>query len=58
MLCEIHGHGSLEGPLGDRELPRDGSTRIGIWMAKQLCDLVQVRAGHGGLTARLHLPVE
>jgi hypothetical protein len=57
VLCEIHGHGPLEGPLGDRELPRDGSTRIGIWVANQLCDLVQVRTEPGGVTVRLHFPL-
>ena len=57
VLCEIHGHGPLDGPLGDREAPRDGTARIGIWVANQLCDLVQVRSGPGGVTARLHVPL-
>ena len=57
VLCEIHGHGPLDGPLADREPPSE-SNRIGIWVANQLCDLVQVRSEPGGVTARLHLPVD
>jgi hypothetical protein len=57
VLCEIHGHGPLEGPLDDRAVPGHGSTRIGIWVANQLCDLVQVRSEPGGVTARLHFPL-
>lgn len=57
VLCEIHGHGPLEGPLDDRALPGHGSTRIGLWVANQLCDLVQVRSEPGGVTARLHFPL-
>jgi hypothetical protein len=56
VLCEIHGHGPLDGPLDDREPPRE-SNRMGLWVANQLCDLVQVRSEPGGITARLHLPV-
>ena len=54
VLCEIHGHVPLEGPLDDRALPGHRSTRIGLWVANQLCDLVQVRTEPGGVTARLH----
>jgi hypothetical protein len=57
VLCEIHGHGPLNGPLDDRALPAHGSTKIGIWVANQLCDLVQVRSEPGGVIARLHLPL-
>jgi DcmR-like sensory protein len=56
VVCELHGHGALDGPLGDREPPPHGSPRIGLWMANQLCDLVQIRSEPGGVVARLHLP--
>ena len=56
ILCEIHGHGPLDDPLDDR-VPRHGSTRIGLWVANQLCDLVQVRSEPAGVTARLHVAV-
>jgi hypothetical protein len=58
LVCELRGRWPLDGPLDDRLLPQAGSTRVGLWMANQLCDLVQVRSGPEGITARLHLPAE
>jgi hypothetical protein len=56
ILCEIHGQGVLEEPLADRLLPA-ADAHLGLWVANQLCDLVQVRTHPGGMIARLHVPL-
>jgi anti-sigma regulatory factor (Ser/Thr protein kinase) len=56
LLCEIHDRGGLDNPLSDRRLPgTDASGGRGLWLANQLCDLVQVRSGADGTTVRLHI---
>jgi hypothetical protein len=57
ILCEIHGRGGLDDPLADRLLPAE-DVHLGLWVANQLCDLVQVRTHPGGMTARLHVPLD
>jgi anti-sigma regulatory factor (Ser/Thr protein kinase) len=46
-------------PLGDRQRPTDkpGDPR-GLWLANQLCDLVQIRSMPNGTAVRLHLKVD
>jgi hypothetical protein len=47
--------GPLSDPLVGREQPRpDASRGRGIWMANQLCDLVQIRTHADGAVVRLH----
>jgi len=56
LLCEIRDGGGLQDPLSDRRLPgEDASGGRGLWLANQLCDLVQVRSGVDGTTVRLHI---
>jgi anti-sigma regulatory factor (Ser/Thr protein kinase) len=56
MTCEIHDTGHIEDPLVGRVRPELGQTRgHGLWMANQLCDLVQVRTFAGGNIVRLHM---
>jgi len=57
VLCEIRSQGELDGPLADRLLPA-ADAHLGLWVANQLCDLVQVRTHPGGTTARLHVPLD
>ncbi|MGH3670558.1 MAG: anti-sigma factor RsbA family regulatory protein [Pseudonocardiaceae bacterium] len=57
MLCEISDTGAgLTDPLAGC-LPSGRSTARGrgLWLARQLCDLVDVRSGQAGTTVRLHL---
>lgn len=57
MLCEISDTGAgLSDPLAGR-LPSGRSTARGrgLWLARQLCDLVDVRSGQAGTTVRLRL---
>jgi anti-sigma regulatory factor (Ser/Thr protein kinase) len=56
VICEISDAGSITDPLVGREDPAlDRLGGRGLWMANQLCDLVQVRSGASGTVVRLHV---
>jgi anti-sigma regulatory factor (Ser/Thr protein kinase) len=56
VVCEIADRGRLDDPLADRELPSPESTSgRGLWIANQLCDLVQIRSFPTGTVVRLHM---
>jgi anti-sigma regulatory factor (Ser/Thr protein kinase) len=56
FVCEIRDAGELGDPLADRRLPTPDEPRgRGLWLANQLCDLVQIRKVAGGLVVRLHV---
>ncbi|MGH3444543.1 MAG: ATP-binding protein, partial [Nocardioidaceae bacterium] len=55
LVLEISDAGVIEDPLVGREL--DGALSEhgrGVWIANQLCDLVQVRSSASGTVVRLH----
>ncbi|HEX4103805.1 MAG: anti-sigma factor RsbA family regulatory protein [Pseudonocardiaceae bacterium] len=57
VLCEVSDTGAgLRDPLAGR-LPSGRSTARGrgLWLARQLCDLIEVRSDSAGTTVRLHL---
>ena len=51
LVCEVRDGGRIGNPLSDRERPSaDLRSSRGLWLANQLCDLVQVRTlGDGGV---------
>lgn len=53
VICEVHDHARVNDPLAGR---RSGpaNERGGLWLANQLCDLVQLRSTATGTTVRLH----
>ncbi|MDQ2631763.1 MAG: sensor histidine kinase [Actinomycetota bacterium] len=56
LLAEVEDRGRIEEPLVGRlrpDISQEGGR--GLWLANQLCDLVQIRSGDGGTTVRLHL---
>jgi anti-sigma regulatory factor (Ser/Thr protein kinase) len=56
LLAEVEDRGRIEEPLVGRlrpEISQEGGR--GLWLANQLCDLVQIRSGEAGTTVRLHL---
>lgn len=56
LLTEVEDRGQIEEPLVGRVRPdvsQEGGR--GLWLANQLCDLVQIRSGAGGTTVRLHM---
>jgi anti-sigma regulatory factor (Ser/Thr protein kinase) len=59
FVCEIRDDGQVEDLLVGRRRPaRDETSGRGVWMANQLCDLVQVRSSDAGTTVRLHVRVD
>jgi anti-sigma regulatory factor (Ser/Thr protein kinase) len=56
LLCEVEDRGRIGDPLVDRRRPDPDEPRgRGLWMANQLCDLVQLRATADGTVIRLHM---
>ena len=56
LVTEVRDRGHFDDPLADRRRPapgRDGGR--GLWLANQLCDLVQLRSVPSGTTVRLHM---
>jgi anti-sigma regulatory factor (Ser/Thr protein kinase) len=56
LICEISDKGHLRHPLVGRvRPPSDVQGGRGLWMANQLCDLVQIRTSTAGTVVRLHM---
>jgi anti-sigma regulatory factor (Ser/Thr protein kinase) len=58
LLAEVEDAGRIEEPLVGRLRPRltqEGGR--GLWLANQLCELVQIRSGGERTVVRLHVPV-
>ena len=55
-VCEIRDRGRMPEPLAGRRRPSvDGNDGRGLWLANQLCDLVQIRAIETGGVVRLRV---
>jgi anti-sigma regulatory factor (Ser/Thr protein kinase) len=54
VVCEFTDRGRITDPLAGRRVPplADEGGR-GLWLANQLCDLVQIRSGDSGTVVRL-----
>jgi anti-sigma regulatory factor (Ser/Thr protein kinase) len=58
LVCEVRDSGLIEAPLAGRERPIAGQVGgYGLWLANQMCDLVQVRATPAGNAVRLHMRI-
>ena len=56
LLAEVEDRGRIDEPLTGRLRPDDSQEGgRGLWLANQLCDLVQIRSGERGTTVRLHV---
>jgi len=56
LVCEVRDKGQFDKPLVDRERPAPtASAPRGLWLANQLCDLVQIRTLPDGTVVRLHM---
>jgi anti-sigma regulatory factor (Ser/Thr protein kinase) len=56
LICEFCDQGRIDQPLVGRERPGLGATgQRGLWLANQLCDLVQIRCLQSGSVVRLHM---
>jgi len=56
LVCDVEDGGQIAKPLAGRERPTEGQSHgYGLWLANQLCDLVQVRTFPTGNIVRLHM---
>lgn len=56
LVCAVRDGGRIEDPLVGRMRPRpDQACGRGLWIANQLCDLVQIRSGEAGTEVRLRM---
>ena len=53
IICEVHDHTRVTDPLTGRRVTSP-IERDGLWLANQICDLVQLRSNNNGTTVRLH----
>jgi len=58
LICDVRDTGCITDPLVGRERPSiDRPGGRGLWIANQLCDLVQIRSGEEGTQVRLQMGV-
>ena len=56
VLCEVRDRGQVTDPLAGRRTPhRERAGGRGLWIANQLCDLVQLRSGPNSTRVRLSI---
>ncbi|WP_436497637.1 anti-sigma factor RsbA family regulatory protein [Actinokineospora sp. HUAS TT18] len=56
VVCEISDSGHISDPLVGRTVPLPSVPGgRGVWLANQLCDLVQIRSSATGTVVRLHM---
>jgi anti-sigma regulatory factor (Ser/Thr protein kinase) len=56
LIAEVSDAGRIEDPLVGRGRPAtDRGSGFGLWLANQLCDLVQIRTFPTGSVVRLHV---
>jgi anti-sigma regulatory factor (Ser/Thr protein kinase) len=54
LACEVRDRGRFDRPLAGRERPvPEQRSGFGLWLANQLCDLVQIRSVESGSVVRL-----
>jgi anti-sigma regulatory factor (Ser/Thr protein kinase) len=59
VLCEVADRGTIDDPLAGRHLPDTAQLGgRGLWLAHQLCDLVELRSGADGTVLRLHMALD
>jgi anti-sigma regulatory factor (Ser/Thr protein kinase) len=58
LVCEVRDRGRVRDPLVGRRTPQQGQIGgWGVWIAHQVCDLVQLRSGPDGTVVRLFVQV-
>ena len=59
FACQITDRGEgIHDPLASYRPPASGETGYGLWLARQLVDLLQIDSGSEGTTIRLTVPIE
>lgn len=58
LVCQVSDAGRIEDPLVGRQRPRpEQITGRGLWIANQICDLVQIRSGDEGTHVRMRMAI-
>jgi anti-sigma regulatory factor (Ser/Thr protein kinase) len=58
IVCEIHDEGRITDPeAGRRRPPADADGGHGLWLVRQVCDLVELRSDATGTTIRMHMKI-
>ena len=58
LLFQVEDGGRIDAPLAGRRQPvLDEPGGRGLWLANQLCDLVQVRTFENGNVVRIHMAI-
>jgi anti-sigma regulatory factor (Ser/Thr protein kinase) len=56
VVCEIRDEGTITDPLvGRRKPPPGASGGHGLWLVRQVCDLVELISDASGTTIRMHM---
>ena len=56
IICEIHDEGTITDPLVGRHKPPPGASGgHGLWLVRQVCDLVELISDADGTTVRMHM---
>lgn len=58
IVCEIRDEGVITDPLVGQRPPVIGALAgHGLWLVRQLCDLVELLSGEDGTTIRMHMAI-
>ena len=56
IVCEVRDKGIIADPLvGNHRPPPGADGGHGLWLVRQVCDLVELRSGSDGTTIRMHM---
>jgi anti-sigma regulatory factor (Ser/Thr protein kinase) len=58
IVCEVHDEGTIADPEAGRRRPSaDATGGHGLWLVRQVCDLVELRSDRSGTTIRMHMRI-
>ena len=58
VICEIRDGGTITDPMAGRRRPAaDATGGHGLWLVRQVCDLVELDSGASGTTIRMHMAI-
>jgi anti-sigma regulatory factor (Ser/Thr protein kinase) len=58
IICELHDEGVITDPeAGQRRPAADATGGHGLWLVRQVCDLVELRSDQTGTTIRMHMRI-
>jgi anti-sigma regulatory factor (Ser/Thr protein kinase) len=56
VVCEVHDEGTIADPrAGQHKPPPGASGGHGLWLVRQVCDLVELTSDANGTTVRMHM---